>query len=242
MTWKRTIGRSLHNFILLLVQIFIISWITLLCLKIGEKAINAWLCVVAIAMNLLILKEIRLCGFHVTAVESLGVSYILGLNLMQEYYGKTSARTHVMIAAICTFGFVILQQLHMVFEPDGFDKTQVHYSAIFDVMPMLTSVSFISFIFIQILDIKFFSWLQQKIGAKKLTLRIIISLMMSQTIDTLVFYGLLSFAHIWSNVFHIIIFTLIIKFIVIFLIAPYTGLARLFVSKEVMDRKSFLRQ
>jgi len=203
-----------------------------LCLRIGEKAVNAWLCVVAIAMNLLILKEIRLCGLHVTAVESLGVSYILGLNLMQEYYGKRAARTHVMIAAICTFGFVVLQQLHMIFEPDGFDTTQIHYSAIFDVMPMLTAVSFISFIFIQVLDIRFFSWLQQKIGTKNLTLRITISLMMSQTVDTLVFYSLLSCAHIWSNVFHIIIFTLIIKFIVIFLIAPYSALANLFVGKK----------
>ena len=205
----------------------------MLCLKVGEQAVNAWLTVLAISLNLMILKQVSMFGLDVTTCKSLGVCYILGLNLMQEYFGKKAARTHVLIAALCTFGFVILQQLHMLFEPNSFDHTHDHYSAIFTSMPLITAVSFITFIFIQLLDIRFFAWLKKKIGAKKLTTRVIISLMMSQTVDTLVFYGLLSFFEdIWGNVWHVIGFTLIIKFLIIFLIAPYTAVAHFFVNKE----------
>jgi uncharacterized integral membrane protein (TIGR00697 family) len=156
---------------------------------------------------------------------------------MQEYYGKREAQVHVLIAALCTFGFVMLQQMHMLFKPNEFDTTQVHYSAIFSCMPLITAVSFITFIFIQLLDINFFGWLQKKIGAKKLTTRVVISLAMSQTIDTLVFYGLMSFFDdIWGNVWHVITFTLLIKFVIIFMIAPYTALANLLVDKESIVR------
>lgn len=206
----------------------------MLCLKIGEQAVNAWLTVVAISLNLMILKQVNIFGLDVTTCKALGVCYILGLNLMQEYYGRQSARIHVLIAALCTFGFVTLQQLHMFFIPNGYDTTQEHYGAIFSCMPTITAVSFITFIFIQLLDIRFFSWLQQRFGSKKFTTRVMISLFMSQTIDTLVFYGLMSFFEdIWGNVWHVIMFTLLIKFIIIFLVAPYTAIANFFVKKNL---------
>ena len=174
-------------------QIFSISWVTFLCLKIDKEALNAWLCVVAISLNLFILKQVNLFGMDVNTTKALGVCYMLGLNLMQEYYGKRAARMHVMIAAICTFGFVILQQIHIFFIPNVYDTTQANYAGIFSLMPLVTSISFIAFIFIQLLDIRFFSWLQEKIGAKNLTLRVVISLMMSQIVDVCVVFGLLSF-------------------------------------------------
>ena len=63
-------------------------------------------------------------------------------------------------------------------------------------------------------------------------LRAMISLAMSQTIDTLVFYGLMSFFEdLWGNVWHVIAFTLLIKFVIIFLVAPYTAIAHYFVKK-----------
>jgi len=204
----------------------------MLCLKVGEQAVNAWLTVIALSLNLMILKQVNICGLDVTTCKALGVCYILGLNLMQEYYGKNAARVHVLIAALCTFGFVVLQQLHMMFEPNAYDTVQHHYAAIFSCMPTITAVSFITFIFIQLLDIRFFGWLQKVIGAKRLTTRVMISLAMSQTVDTLVFYGLMSvFEDLWGNVWHVIGFTLLIKFVIIFLVAPYTAVAHYFVKK-----------
>lgn len=229
----------MFNASLLVLQIFGISFVTFLCLKIGKQAVNSWLVVLTIALNLMILKQVNIFGLDVTTCKALGVCYILGLNLMQEYYGKREAQVHVLIAALCTFGFVMLQQMHMLFTPNGYDTTHGHYEAIFSCMPLISAVSFITFIFIQLLDINFFGWLQKRIGAKKLTTRIFISLAVSQTIDTLVFYGIMSFFDdIWGNVWHVIAFTLLIKFLIIFMITPYTAIANLLVSREDMKYRT----
>ncbi len=221
------------NISILLLQIFGISWVTMLCLMVGKEAVNAWLTVVAIALNLMILKQVNLFGLDVTCTKAMGVSYILGLNLMQEYYGKRSAQVHVLIAALCTFGFVMLQQLHMLFEPNGYDTSQIHYSALFTSMPLITSLSFITFIVVQLVDIRFFSYLRDLMGRKNFTGRVIISLMLAQTLDTLIFYpvmGLLD--NTWNNVWHIVFFTILIKFVIIFLVAPYSMIANYLVNKE----------
>jgi len=221
------------NVSILLLQIFGISWVTMLCLMVGKEAVNAWLTVVAIALNLMTLKEVNLFGLDVTCIKALSVSYILGLNLMQEYYGRRSSQVHVLIAALCTFGFVMLQQLHMLFEPNIHDTSQIHYSAIFTSMPLITSLSFITFILVQLVDIRFFSYLRDLMGKKNLTGRVVVSLMLAQTLDTLIFYpvmGLLD--NTWSNVWHIVFFTIVIKFIIIFLVAPYSMIANWLVNKE----------
>jgi len=219
---------------LLLLQIFGISWVTILALMVGKEAVNAWLTVVAIALNLMILKQVNLFGLDVTCTKAMGVSYILGLNLMQEYYGRKSAQVHVLIAALCTFGFVMLQQVHMLFKPNGFDTTQIHYSAIFTTMPLITSLSFITFILVQLVDIRFFQYLRDLMGSKNFTGRVVISLMLTQTLDTLIFYPVMGFLdNTWNNIWHIVGFTLLIKFVIIFLVAPYSALANKLVGKRM---------
>lgn len=223
------------NICLLLIQIFAISWVTMLCLMVGKEAVNAWLTVVALALNLMILKQVNLFGLDVTCTKAMGVSYILGLNLMQEYYGRRSAQVHVLIAALCTFGFVMLEQLHMLFVPNVFDTTQIHYSAIFTAMPLITSLSFITFIVVQLVDIRFFSYLRDRMGKKNFTGRVVISLMLAQTLDTVIFYPIMGMLdNTWNNVWHIMGFTLLIKFVIIFLVAPYTSIAHHFVKKDVI--------
>ena len=222
---------------LLVVQIFVISWITFLCLKVGEKAVNAWLVTVVICFNLFVLKQVTLFGMELNTTKAIGVCYFLGLNLMQEYYGRKCAKTHVMIASLCTFGFVILQQIHMSFIPNHFDSTQEAYGRILGLMPSITAVSFITFITVQLWDIRFYAWLQKVLPEKRLTIRVMISLMASQVIDVCMFYGLMSiFEEIWGNIWDLIFFTLIVKFIVIFMIAPYTALAKLFIDKDAIAR------
>ncbi len=172
---------------------------------------------------------------ELNTTKAIGVCYFLGLNLMQEYFGREKAKSHVMIASLCTFGFVTLQQLHMWFVPNHFDSTQESYARILNLMPSITAVSFITYISVQLWDIRFYAWLQERLPEKRLTLRVTISLMASQVIDVCMFYGLMSFfEEIWGNIWDLIFFTLVIKFIVIFMIAPYTLLARRYVDKQAI--------
>ena len=228
----------MHNFLVLCIQVLIVCSISLIALRIGEKALNAWLCVVAISMNLFVIKQIKLCGLDVTATDALAVGYVLGLNLIQEYYGRRAAQWHVAISFLCSVGFVGLSYIHLWYIPNQFDTTHAHYAILLDPLPRLLFASLTSFIVIQFLDISLFAYLREKFSKRFLGIRTAISLLASQTLDTFLFrfLGLYGLVH---NLWHIIILSLIIKGLIITLCAPFAELSRFkcFQSKKPLPRK-----
>ena len=191
----------------------------------GEKAINAWLCFVAVAMNLLVMKQITLFGLNVTATDSLAVSYMLGLNMIQEVYGTNAARQHAFLAIFVCAGFTILTVLHNFYIPNSFDCTHGAYKLILSSMPRIVIASMLSFLAIQLLDIVFFNWLREKFNGKYFSGRVTYNLIVSQTLDTLLFsylglYGLV------PNLWHIIWLSLGIKMIVIVFSVPFAQMVK----------------
>lgn len=225
----------MHNFLILFLQVLVVCGVSLVSLFIGEKALNAWLCVVAISMNLFVIKQIRLCGLEVTSTDSLSVGYILGLNLIQEYYGREAAKLHVAIAFVCSVGFVGLSYIHLSYFPSTFDTTHEHYVVICECLPRLLFASIASFVLVQLVDISFFSYLRKRFIKKFIGFRVGISLMLSQTLDTFIFsflglYGLV------QNIWHIIFVSLLIKFVIILLSSPLAEISRLKVFSEKHGR------
>ena len=70
----------------------IISLFTVLALKISKETLVAMISIYCILANLFVLKQISLFGYHPTASDAFSVGAILGLNLLQEYYGKDFCR------------------------------------------------------------------------------------------------------------------------------------------------------
>lgn len=198
----------------------------------GKAALNAWLCVVAISMNLMVMKQITIFGLNVTATDALAVGYILGLNLLQEFYGKREARLHVWLSFFCSAIFLALTRLHLLYEPNAYDTFHSSYAAIFGGLGRLIVASFISFVSIQFLDIRVFGWLKDKFSGKKLAVRVWVSLILSQTFDTLIFsflglYGLV------ENIWDVILLSLAIKGIILTIASPFSSLASYFSVKQV---------
>lgn len=213
------------NELTLLIQASVISFFTLIALRIGEKALNAWLCVVAILLNLFVLKEIKVFGLTVTATDGLAVGYMLGLNLIQEFYGRKAARVHVALAFMCALGFTAISLIHLGFVPAPTDSHATFYVSILSPMPRLLLASFTSFVTVQLLDIHFFSWLRKKMGGKILWGRVGISLILSQILDTLIF-SFLGLYGIVSHLGEVIFLSLVIKVVVIGFSVPYVGLSK----------------
>ena len=201
----------------------------LIALRFGEKCLNSWLCLLAVAMNLFVTKQVTLIGLHVTASEALAVGYLLGLSLIQEYFGTEAARKHVGTAFLCSIGFLLLSQLHLYFQPNEFDSMHGHFVTILKSMPRLITASLLSFFFIQIVDIAFFQFLRIRAKGRHFTARTCICLVCTQVLDTVIFsycglYGLV------ENIEHIMLVSLVIKGATIFLALPYVALSRRFVS------------
>lgn len=213
------------NTILLPIHVILVSCMTLGALRLGKEAMIAWLSFLAVALNLFVLKQISLFGLEVTCSDALVIGYLLGLNLVQEFFGRILARKTVWISFFISLSFVILSQIHLFYQPNSYDNSHSYYRALLTPMPRLLMASLFSFLIVQLFDLSFFAFLRKKTEGKFLAPRTALALACTQALDTLLFsflglYGLI------DHLSHVIIFSLIVKMGVIFLSTPFIYLSR----------------
>ncbi len=208
------------NTLILIIHAVVVCSLTLAALRIGKEGMIAWLSLLAITMNLFVLKQINLFGLSVTTSDALGVGYLLGLNLMQEYFGRSAARRTVWISLFISCAFLLLSQIHLWYQPNQFDHSQSHFMLLLQPMLRIIAASLFSFLVVQLIDLKFFAFLRSKTAGRYLTARTTLALLLSQTIDTLLFSFLALYGTV-ASITDIIVLSLCIKGIVIFLSAPF---------------------
>lgn len=191
-------------------------------LILGEHALIATLCLFGVLSNIFIVKQITLFGWAVTCSDVYAVGSILCLNLLQEYFGKERIFRAILASFWCIIIFFVMSQLHLWYQPNHFDTAHQHYQALMSIMPRITSASMISYFIVQLIDAYFFALLKKLFCNKFFTLRTIISLILSQTLDTILF-SLLGLYGIVESTLHIIIVSLTVKLLIIGLSAPLIG-------------------
>ncbi len=219
------------NEIVFIIHTLIIILLSLGALRIGEHALIALLCLLGVLSNLLIVKQVTLFGFAVTCSDVYAVGSILCLNLLQEYFGKKKAFQAIWASFFCLVVFLAMSQLHLWYTPNLFDITQEHYQAILGIMPRITIASIISYLTVQLIDTGVYSLLQTSFLGKFFTLRTIISLVFSQTLDTVLF-SFLGLYGIVGSITHIIIVSLAVKLLIIGLSAPLIGLTKKMIQRN----------
>lgn len=220
------------NCVILLFHVATICGLTLATLRFGKEFLIAWLSILSVAMNLFILKQITLFGLSVTSSDALAVGYLLGLNLIQEFFGKKIARKTIWISFFTSSAFVFLSQIALFYLPNEYDLAQSHFLFLFTPMPRIVLASLFSFLAIQLIDISFFGYLAKRTGGKYLTGRISASLLLSQTLDTLLF-SFLGLFGVVEKLGHVIVLSLAIKGIVILISTPFVFISKKFVAHEI---------
>lgn len=200
----------MHNLMIFHFHVTMVCIVSILMLRAGKEALNTWLCVVAVAMNLFVTKQIEFVGLHVTASDALAGSYLIGLCFLQEFFGKKAARQHVYFSFCCSLGFLILGWFHLWYQSSCFDLMHCHFQKILKPIPRLVFASLFSFIVVQLLDIQFFSWIRNRFQGRYFEVRMLITLSLAHLSDTIIFtflglYGLV------NNLWNIIVFSLIVK-------------------------------
>jgi uncharacterized integral membrane protein (TIGR00697 family) len=222
------------NVLILCLHITAISGLTLLALRLGVESMIAWLSLLAVAMNLFVLKQITLFGLCVTSSDALAVGYLLGLNLIQEFFGRTLARKCMWISLFCSCSFVLLSQLHLLYTPNNSDSTQSHFLALLHPMPRIIFASLLSFLVVQMVDLAFYGFLKRKTQGSYLPVRSAVALIISQTLDTFLFSYLALFG-IVESISHIIILSLAVKGVVIFLTVPFVAYSKKIISRSYVE-------
>ena len=208
----------MNEFIFLLQTVFI-AITSLSALAWGKEALACFICLMSIFANIFVAKQIALFGLHVTATDSLSIGVSLGLNLMQEYFGKSAARKIILLSLGAGLLCTILSVLHLGYTPSLFDVTQEHYKAIFGIMPRIMIASYATYLIVQYTETILYAWLQKKIPTL-LVLRNIGSIACCQMLDTVLF----SFLGLYGSVehlSHIIALSFTIKMIVLSCCAPF---------------------
>lgn len=200
------------NELLFFFSAFLVVTFALLALRLGKSSLIAFIAIQGILANLFVVKQMALFGFSVTCSDVFAIGGILSLNLLQEYFGKEAAKRAVQISFLSLIFFAVMSQIHLFYVPTAADETHSAFEAIFSSTPRIIIASIAVFYIVQQMDIRLFGWLKSFVT--KLPLRIALSLLVSQFIDTVLFsflglYGLV------ESVFDIIFVSFLVKCLVI---------------------------
>lgn len=217
----------MFNEFLFFFSIFFTIGMTLLSLRFGKEALVGSMVMQGIIANIFLVKEVSLFGRLVTCADVFIIGMVFSLNLIQEYYGRSSATRSINAYVLSLAWFLVLRTLHLLYEPSINDITHQHFQVIFDnsVRIILTTL-FVSFISLH-LDRIFFRVMLNLIGHKWLSLRNFLSTALSQFIDTVLF-SYLALYGIMTSMHDIIIFSYAIKLLAILMMAPFMHFAKYF--------------
>lgn len=219
------------NELLFLFHLLCISITTIIILKMGAEALIALLCTQAILANLFVLKQITLFGLTATAADMYIVGSVLSLNLLQEYYGKQLARKAIWISFCLLIFYTIVSQIHILYVPSASDFSQNYYYNLLSYMPRLTLASIIVYLIVQHFDTYFYAVLKRMFEGKYLLGRNMISIAISQALDTVLF-SLLGLYGIIDNIGHVMLVAFTIKITTMVLLTPVVIFIKKYIHSE----------
>lgn len=219
------------NELIFTLQAIIMGIFALVSLRLGKEALTCFITVSCILANLFVVKQIMLCGLTATGSDAFSIGGVLGLNLLQEYYDRTTAQKAIVVSFVLLIFYCIVSQLHIAYNPCITDTMHAHYAAILAYMPRIIIASLSVYVMIQYLDSWLYAQLKHFSKGRYLILRNLISLSVCQLLDTVLFsyLGLYGIVH---NIGEIIMISYAIKLAAIALSIPFIAL-----SKKIIARK-----
>lgn len=188
----------------------------------GLTGLLAWIAMNTVIANIQVTKTIEFFGLTATLGNIAYGSIFLATDAISEKYSMKEAKKAVIIGFLSLLFFVLVMQVSLLFTPQTGD---VHDAmiVIFGLIPRIALGSLVAYVISQGFDIAIFAWLKSKSkDGDKLYLRNIVSTVLSQLLDTLIFVpiaflGMFEFA----IVLDIFITTYLIKLFVAFLDTPF---------------------
>jgi queuosine precursor transporter len=213
------------NELVFLLQTLLISSSTLLGVWLGPAALTTFIVTYCLLANLFVLKTITLFGMTATAADAFTIGATLGLNLLQEYFGKKATKTAMQINIAVLLLYLILTQIHLWYVPSSGDITQSAYLMLLAPAPRILIASFTVYFVAQQIDCTLYGTLIAQTPTSWLLVRNYGSVIVSQLFDTVAFsffglYGLV------DNIGQIILVSYTVKLVALALCSPFLLLSR----------------
>lgn len=211
------------NEVILLLYTSLLACGGAVCLALGAEALVAFAAIQTLLMNLFVTKQIALLGFYATAADALAIGATLSLNLIQEYIHRDLAKKAIWICFITSLFASLSGWLHLLYIPIESDTMQIHFEALLSPVPRLVAASFTSYIICQHVEWRLYGYFKERLKGKHFVIRNWTSVAISQGLDTVLF----SILGLWGSVESlkdIIIFSYLIKIIILFTSGPLLSL------------------
>lgn len=187
----------MFNNLLFLSSVLLITSFAWGFLRFGKVALITWITIVSLSANLFVLKQITLFGLNATASDVFAVGGLFGLNLLQEYYGRETAQKAIWVTLACLVFFTVMSQIHLLYQPNDFDRTQAVYQSIFTHTPRIIFASLFTLFIVQQFDIRLYPLIRKRFQWLPITVASALSICVSQLLDTALFtviglYGIAS--------------------------------------------------
>lgn len=211
--------------------VLIISFL-LIGVRLGVGALTGLVAIQAVLANLFVTKQISLFGLNVTCSDVFAIGGMLGLNLLQEYFGQSFARKAIHISFFTMLFFLCMAQIHLWYIPSILDLTQDAFQTILSATPRIILASLTTYFIVQRLDVWLFGFLKQKLQGRRLFLRMTLSLILTQWVDTVLFsfFGLYG---IVGSILHVIGFSFLVKCSIIILGTPLAVLSKRWMRHDI---------
>lgn len=196
----------------------------------GQSALTAWIAILSLLANLFVLKQIGLIGFNATASDIFAIGSLLGLNLLQEKYGRAAAQQAIWGSFSCLVFFAVMSQIHLFYEPSIYDTAQDAYAFLLTPAPRIMISSLITFLVVDQFDSRLYGVLRQKFPNISMILISGVTMCFSQLLDTVLF-SMLGLYGVVQAIMEIIVVSYSIKLIAIANTVPWT-----FVTKKLFSR------
>ena len=209
---------------------FIIHTIVIACfalgsLALGRSALVAFVCLACVLANLFVIKQITLFGLAATSADAFTVGATIGLNLLQEYFGKEIAKKTIWINFFLLIFYTIVSHIHLMYAPHSADITQQHFLPLLQHMPRIVIASFSVYLFTQMMDYYLYGILKKMFHDKYIIFRNYASIALCQLLDTVLF-SFLGLYGIIDNIGQVIVISYLIKLGSIIIASPFVGFSR----------------
>ncbi|MGL4518150.1 MAG: queuosine precursor transporter [Phocaeicola sp.] len=147
-------------------------------------------CVCLIAANLLETKVVQLCGITVTAgLIVFPISYIIN-DCIAEVWGFRKARLLIWMGFAMNFFVVALGQLAVLMPAASFWEGEEGFNFVFGMAPRIAAASFTAFLVGSFLNAYVMSKMKIASGGKNFSLRAVVSTLVGESADSLIFFPL----------------------------------------------------
>lgn len=221
----------MFNELLFLFHIILTMGCTLGALALGKEALVTTICALIMLANLFVLKQITLFGLTVTCSDVFIVGSVLGMNLLQEYFGKEEVKKAIWANLYISITYAVMSIVHISYVAAAADSMQEHYYPILLNSPRIIVASLLVCMLVQFIDRAIYAFLQQQYGQRYLVLRNIGATAATQLIDTVLFaflglYGLV------DSIGDVIFMALIIKAGIIIIAGPCVKLSHFIIQRN----------